>query len=622
MSSRAGTKTEDGGTEGARHLPMSSLLNFLTPPAGYATDRGLCSAYSAQCAVLVSMLAAMIRQGPADGTSASALALARALQRLEGKVHFLLQHGRFTAPRNASAIVNLLDRMIVPMAYDERSESWHPKVCIVRYTRNDSDQKAPALWRLWIGSRNFTRDDSWDMALSLTGAADGLGVDVPGTVELAGRLAAAANVGREWNDAIKDLRCVRWDVPRGLHVERLALLLPGDEARDLEPAPPRSRGILAVSPFIDAWATKKLLEALPAKRSANFEKPRLISTEPSMVDVARTNLAAFEKYNTLSLSVSEQDGTEDEVKPTDDDDADDGPEARGLHAKFIWIETPGRAELRLGSTNLTQRGWQSNAEALAVVSVSLPGGPLAKALKSGLDAFEALSMPYTPPSEPAPLDAAEQLERKFERLRQGLVATFQLNQSFRGGRCVLVAQAAPMTGEATVRVGRVGSGALQTWPAGATEIVLPPAPMHESGDFIQLELTWGELRSAWLHHAPFDPPLSREARDQPLLRACLGFDGVLALLNDCLTIGGNTGGERLRWDLKAEPQCSPLPGGLLGIESVLASWMRDHKSLRDVRQVVALVRACTPGEADQRQYRQLQEFLASWDAVEKELVPP
>lgn len=621
MSSRAGTKAEDDGKEEARHLPMSSLLNFLTPPAGYATDRGLCSAYSAQCAVLVAMVAAMIRQGPADGSSASALAFARALQRLEGKVHFLVQHGRLTAPRNASPIVNLLDRMVVPMAYDERRESWHPKICIMRYTPHDSESNASVLWRLWIGSRNFTRDDSWDMALSLTGTTDGSGVDVPGTVELARRLAEAANAGREWKDAIKELRCVRWDVPRGLQIERLALLLPGDQARDLEPAPPRARGILAVSPFIDAWAAKRLLEALPAKRGANFEKPRLISTEPFMVDVARASLAVLEKYKTLSFSVSEQDGKEDEVKPTDADDADDGPEARGLHAKFIWIETPGRAELRLGSANLTRRGWQSNAEALAVVSVALPGGAVAKALRAGLEAFEALSMPYTPPSEPDPLDAAEQLERKFESLRQGLVATFKLNQSFRDGRCVLVALAVPMTGEATLRAGRVGSGALQAWPASATELVLPPAPMHESGDFIQLELTWGDLRSAWLHHAPFDPPLSREVRDQPLLRSCLGIDGVLALLNDCLTISGNTGGERRRWDLKPEPQRSPLPGDLLGIESVLASWMRDRESLRDVRHVVTLARAFMPDETDQGQYRQLQEFLASWDAVEKELAP-
>lgn len=621
MSSGAGAKTKGGGAEGARHLPMSSLLNFLTPPTGYTTDRGLCSAYSAQCAVLVSMLAAMIGQGPSDGSSTSALAFARALQRLERKVHFLLQHGRLTAPRNASPIVNLLDRMIVPIAYDERSQSWHPKVCLLRYTRNDSEPKASALWRLWIGSRNFTRDDSWDMALSLTGSVGGSGADVPGTVELAARLAEAAKAGREWRDAIKELRRVRWDVPSGLQVEGLALLLPGDEARDLTPAPPRSRRILAVSPFIDAWAPEKLLEALPAKRGSKLEKPRLISTEPFMVEVARTNLAVLEKYETLSLSVSEQDGKEDDASPTGADDADDALEARGLHAKFIWIEAPGRAELRLGSTNLTQRGWHSNAEALAVVSVARPGGSVAKALKAGLEAFEALSMPYVPPSDPAPLDAAEQFERMFERLRQGLVATFQLNQSWRDDQCVLVAQAAPTTGEATLRVGRVGGGVLQAWPIGATELVLPPARIYESGDFIQFELTWGECRSAWLHHAPFDPPLSREARDQPLLRSYLGNDGVFALLNDCLTIGGNSGGERRRWDLAPERQRWSLPGGLLGIESVLASWMRNPESLREVRQVVALARACEPQEGDEEQCRQLQEFLASWDAVEMELAP-
>lgn len=189
---------EDSGDDSqAEHLPTSPLLDILTPPAGYVVDRALCSAYSGQCAVLVAMLAAMIRQGTADGKGSSSLALARALQRLQNRVHFLLQHGRLVGPRSASPILNMLDRFVVPVKYDERSASWHPKVCVIRCISHGSPN-AKAIWRLWIGSRNFTRDESWDMALALTGEAGGKGAEIPDVLELTRRLAAEAAVESNW----------------------------------------------------------------------------------------------------------------------------------------------------------------------------------------------------------------------------------------------------------------------------------------------------------------------------------------------------------------------------------------------------------------------------------------
>ncbi|WP_390342616.1 hypothetical protein ACFJIS_20055 [Variovorax boronicumulans] len=208
--------------EPAKHLPTSAMLDVLTPPAGYAVDRALCSAYSGQCAVLVAMMAAMVRQSTADGRESSSLALARALQRLQDRVHFLLQHGRLVGPRSASPILNMLDRFVVPVKYDERSASWHPKVCVVRCVSRTGGN-AKAIWRLWIGSRNFTRDESWDMALALTGEASGKGEDIPDVVALTRRLAAAAEVEPNWQEALKELPKVRWQVPAGLRIDKLAL---------------------------------------------------------------------------------------------------------------------------------------------------------------------------------------------------------------------------------------------------------------------------------------------------------------------------------------------------------------------------------------------------------------
>jgi len=162
---------------------------------------------------------------------------------------------------------------------------------------------------------------------------------------------------------------------------------------------------------------------------------------------------------------------------------------------------------------------------------------------------------------------------------------------------------------------------LLPWRSGGTELVLTEGRRFGNGDFLQIELSLGELRSTWLHHAPFVPSLSRAERDVPLLHSYLGIEGILALLNDSLTTGGNSGGERRRWDETRKPSASWASVALLGIESVLGSWMRDAESLRETLRIVEIAKQCKPAsDAEDRAYRHLQDFLQSWKAVEQELI--
>lgn len=623
MNSPAHEGFGDDDEAQAKHLPTSSLLDILTPPAGYVVDRALCSAYSGQCAVLVAMLAAMIRQGTADGKGSSSLALARALQRLQNRVHFVLQHGRLVGPRSASPILNMLDRFVVPVKYDERSASWHPKVCIVRCVSR-GNPNAKAIWRLWIGSRNFTRDESWDMALTLTGEARGKGEDIPDVIELTRQLATEANVQPNWQEAFQELPKVRWQVPAGLRIDKLALFKRGDLQRDLQPAPKDARSILAVSPFLDGWAVRQLLKDQPATPAHRSFRPRLISTLMCLSEVARHHRAALSRYDLRELPESGQDDQEDDDVDAEahslDADAD-ATEGRGLHAKFIWIETHKRGELRLGSTNLTERGWKRNAEVLAIASVSLPGSGFSEGLRSGLKAFDDLCIEHELAEEKPPIEPEQHLKDEFEKVRKALVASFVASQKLQDGVAIVTLQSSlPLPADARLRVGRIGD-TLTPWEAGATEMALPTAPIYENGDLIRMELAIGELRSEWLQHAPFDPSLSRADRDVPLLHAYLGIDGVISLLNDSLTAGGNGGGERREWNKQHPPGITSETIALLGIEAVLSSWIRDAESLRETQRIVEIARRCKPtSKKEMKTYQQLQAFLLSWDAVEQELV--
>jgi hypothetical protein len=141
-----------------------------------------------------------------------------------------------------------------------------------------------------------------------------------------------------------------------------------------------------------------------------------------------------------------------------------------------------------------------------------------------------------------------------------------------------------------------------------------------------MELVMGNLRSEWLQHIPFVPSLSRDARDVPLLHAYLGIDGVISLLNDSLTVGGNGGnggGRRRPWNKPHTPGASVQAIALLGIEGVLSSWVRDKESLIETKRIVEIARKCeATSKKEEKASEELKAFLLSWDAIEKELVKP
>src|SRR5262245_34805731 len=182
------------------HLSTLPLLEVLRAPLGWRTDRAILSTYSADPAVLVATLLALSGRDD-DAGSGSKVALARAMNELKGRVAFLLQRGRVSAPRKAPRVLALLDRFIREVPWDEgksaeeQGRSWHAKLALVRRVA-EGDSSMPAQWQFWIGSRNFTRDTSWDIGLSLESVLAGpsRGQILPGVDKVAARLADQAGV--------------------------------------------------------------------------------------------------------------------------------------------------------------------------------------------------------------------------------------------------------------------------------------------------------------------------------------------------------------------------------------------------------------------------------------------
>src|SRR5262249_9348173 len=138
---------------------------------------------------------------------------------------------------------------------DERESSWHPKLALAKQYAEDN--KATQ-WRLWIGSRNLTRDLSWDIGLALVGQPGGQGDVVSGISDLGYEVAQRGNLSGVSPAKVKaELRTVRWAVPHGTKVQSIRLLQ-GSTERDLPIAPTQLRKLIVVSPFLDGSIVKRL----------------------------------------------------------------------------------------------------------------------------------------------------------------------------------------------------------------------------------------------------------------------------------------------------------------------------------------------------------------------------
>ncbi len=256
----------------ARRWSNVSYLDALRPDPGWRTDFAFLASYSADLVALVAALLALAGLDD-DRGSGSKVDLANAVDALADRVRLVAQAGRLVTPAKTPKILAILDRYIREVNLNESAASWHPKAAM---TKQVSDDGSVSQWRLWIGSRNLTRDLSWDVGLTVIGRSGVAGSEIPGIPELGQSLAQHAQLpGIAPGKIRQELRHVRWEAPAGCSVRSLRLH-EGQVARTLPAEPPTVQKLIVVSPFLDGT----IVEALG--RWGDTETTRtLVSSRPN-----------------------------------------------------------------------------------------------------------------------------------------------------------------------------------------------------------------------------------------------------------------------------------------------------------------------------------------------------
>lgn len=545
-----------------------ALFDVLRPPDGYHVDHALFFTYSLDLVALVGAILALGGDNEKE-LDAGPLSLVEAFRAMRGRLHIVCQKGRVVVPRRRRDVLVMLDTMVHEAPYDERSGSWHPKLALVRYRRDDLGE---TFHRLWIGSRNLTASCDYEAGLLLVGGKPKRSLSREQreiTRKIADMLADMLKAGKaETLTRRLDLDHVAWTAPEGTR-------LTGILWRGLKSAKwtlPRGKTALAFSPFLDDTGLALL--------AGTADTLSVVTTDCGLSAVRQKHPhIAFRRMEVPELD-------EDAANAQPDSQADDeflgSQRHRGLHAKLILQQ--GQTDvLLIGSANLTKRGLLGpNAEILAQLEITDAH------IRNSLTALAGRQMEAdnSPPSEE--VEARERLERLKRNCSALVEVVFRIEEND-SGAIVLHA-----TGKLdrfldmhSLRVELFSlPGQAVEWPRGARSVVLTygPLPQKSRTRFIQIEacqLDHPEIVHTWVQTAA-EPALpgsswNSDKRDDAALAAYIGGrrlrEWLRAALDGVVPEETQTWDDRIRQGTaQASGSSSPVP---FLLEQVLARWARN-----------------------------------------------
>lgn len=537
-----------------------SVFGALRPDIGQSVSRAVVATYSLDLVALLGLVLALGGDGEAEFEN-SPLGLVKAFDSVRGRLRVLHQVGRIVMPRAHRSILPLLDTMVEAIPADERRQSWHPKVALVRY---DGD---PGQWRFWIGSRNLTGSRDLDVGLLLISSCDKAARPVPDIAELAQDLLVE---GAFSSAELKELRAARWLAPAGTAVRHLLWRRPGGDLPFL-PAPllERAEMVSAVSPFIDKTGLREVLRA-------GSSRVTLLTS-----DVSASKCAPLPGTDFRTGSAPEPETTVSVEQQVDDRTAEfTEPPPAGVHAKLIAVTKGKRSTILLGSANLTKRGLLGpNAEAVAILDIKDSD------LASSLQAFVESGFEFDPSRVDEELAEREESQRQLDE-RIALLLECDLGLKYGDGGLTLTVgdgadaalasarfEVAPFLDPAAwVRI-ETGMRSVQLLRDSVV-----PSERTSLVSFRATSLADSSIHRSWVLSLPVSG-FDHDQRDLTLLAKYIGASRFRDWLSSQLDGLDGTAGER--WSdeppQSREGETSRIPE-MFTLETMLSAWARDPRS--------------------------------------------
>ena len=609
-----------------RPLDGLSLLDQLRPPPGYRTTWAIGTTYSLDLVAGVAALVALDGRAR-DTTGFNVPSALRALGNLRDRVRIFAQQGCIHhSPKSNPRVLALYDGIVRAVPFNLATQSFHPKVWVVRQdpTPDRAEEEVPR-FLLLVGSRNLTRDTSWDLGIALEGTP-GKSTNIDG---IRAFVEHVATLGREAGFRAAELReldGVEWG---GLHqeVKSVRFAWHGGDRKPLSTEDghplglPVGQKLLVITPFLSAHPISQLAKMWT---HVDLDSKLLLAGLEDLRHIAPKASSELTSLRACSMGVSHDEPldelTQEVGQPVSQENSAELVEQdRGLHAKVIAVWTRKRAAtVLLGSANVTDRAWNAaNCEAWVIVegSAVLADALWAWAAKHA-NHFDALAE-SAPPLEDDEVEALEHAHHTVSARK------FVLEEA-EGATPLLRSEPALASRDlqgVTLRVARLSTPDHEVLWSGPTTTEMPICNASERTRFLWLQLRGATRVKTWIQAIEVTPLIQSE-RDAKALRELLGPEQFLNYLWTCLDErrdegeeGEGSGEGEGNPDGRANDSSSTKDRPLR-LETLLNAISRARKArLRDtllhLDRTISDYRLGTTPASTQR----LAELFDAWDAI-------
>lgn len=389
------------------------LTDALRPPAGHKVDVVVGTTYALNLtALLLAPLSfAVFDQTDGDAERVDPIRLLEAVRRHAEHTTVFCQAGGIHVPSAYRSILTFVEDTVHEVTAPREGGIFHPKIWALRFV----DAAGSHAHRVVVLSRNMTLDRSWDTALVLDEASDGL-IDAAPAADfirwlpsLTTRPVSDRRTG-DVDDLAATLASVQLTPPSPFTGGEL---LPIGVGGDAWPFPTRARRMLAISPFL----TRGRLDSLARISTAR----RLVSRAESLDLVGAHALEGWDVNVLQRTAETDHDAAPaGESAPTVFQDESDG-----LHAKTFILDLDDRTSTTVtGSANLTSAAWDRNVEFDAVLTGPTSTCGVAAVLDGSAEVPGLVNLlaPHSASSQDGVPDPAIEMSYVLERFHRDLAA--------------------------------------------------------------------------------------------------------------------------------------------------------------------------------------------------------
>lgn len=339
-----------------------TLIDLVTPPAGYKFERGIATSYSLDLDALMRVLLALQNYNSESDISSDTFSFLQTLTKVINKGNFLMfcsiGHIDFC---KSSKLISLLDNVISDIYVDQGK--FHPKVWVLKYVYAESHKTGQDdIYRFICMSKNLTKSKFLEASFCIEGRRNGRltgkNKSLCSFLKYVLSYADTNKIKKDaFNSLIRELDGVQFEIPDAKF--EYFYQFGKESAKKLE----RSLDIRSIkkgaliSPFLNGT----FIEGL-----ARYIKDIIIiSTQNALDGISDRVYNTYLKNNDNIFILADDINTEDSSLSSIDSSR------INLHAKVYILENNNKCEVWIGSANATCNGWKgNNAEAMVCVRMN------------------------------------------------------------------------------------------------------------------------------------------------------------------------------------------------------------------------------------------------------------